>query len=537
MVTSVHPDPNRDYDVKNDIPELLSAFKESSENLREQAVALEKKDNNGGSDASLLYRLSEQLESLYNQPNTIPARLNKFKENLSGLSALILDLKLQPLMLDFFYIASYDAEKPEVKSNFFEKMTNEFLMFINTFFDNYKASSDKSLEVWVGSAKDQYNIINRLADDNFVQASGIDVNIKLVPGSLLQATMAGKGPDVALNCSRSEPVNLALRGSIASLNEKEGFDEVVEQFMPSAIIPYEILDKCFALPETQIFDMMFCRMDILAELGIRPPETWEDLYYITPIIQRSNMEIGLPYVGGMQNIFSTLLLQNGGSFFNESRTKLIINDKIGYNAFLQWIDFYQNLGLSLYKDDYNRFRTGEMPLTIMPYTFYNKLSAAAPEIRGLWQMFPIPGTRAENGVINRKEAGDGSAAMILSKADDKEGAWEFLKWWVSTETQYEFGNEIEALLGTAARYPTANTSAFQQLKWSNKEIEMLNEQWNNVTEIPEVAGSYYVPRNIDNAFRSVLFRNQEPREMINHWTQESNKEITRKLKEFDLPID
>ena len=40
---------------------------------------------------------------------------------------------------------------------------------------------------------------------------------------------------------------------------------------------------------------MFYRTDIFEELGIEPPETWEDLYRIIPVLQRNNMEIGLPY--------------------------------------------------------------------------------------------------------------------------------------------------------------------------------------------------------------------------------------------------
>ena len=53
--------------------------------------------------------------------------------------------------------------------------------------------------------------------------------------------------------------------------------------------------------------MMFVRTDIFEELGLTPPETWDDLYEIAPILQRNNMEVGLP-----AGVFNMLLLQNGG---------------------------------------------------------------------------------------------------------------------------------------------------------------------------------------------------------------------------------
>ena len=44
----------------------------------------------------------------------------------------------------------------------------------------------------------------------------------------------------------------------------------------------------------------------------------------------------------------------------------------------------------------------QMPLAIQTYTQYNQLSAAAPEIEGLWDIAPIPGTivgQDENGNV------------------------------------------------------------------------------------------------------------------------------------------
>lgn len=49
-----------------------------------------------------------------------------------------------------------------------------------------------------------------------------------------------------------------------------------------------------------------------------------------------------------------------------------------------WTRFYTDYSFPLTYDFYNRFRTGEMPLGLAPYSMYNTLSALAPELDGLW---------------------------------------------------------------------------------------------------------------------------------------------------------
>ncbi len=538
MITSTQPDTYRDYALDKEIPELLTVFREQAAILEEQGDKLEALSGSKGSEAAILDRFVEQLRSFIKQPNTIAGRLSKFQENLSGVAAWILQARDQPLELDYLYVASPEMEKPKASAGFFASLKHGVLSFLGSFLVDYNnvsgaAGGQEAIEVWVNSARDQANILSKMVDETFYKETGISVQVRLVTGALIQATMAGKGPDVAINAARGDPINLALRGAAVDLQDFEGFDGVKARFMPTALVPYELNGCTYALPETQVFDMMFYRTDIFEELGLAPPETWEDLYNIAPIIQRNNMQVGLPY-NGIYSIFTTLLFQKGGQYYNADKSASVLNSQMGIEAFKEWVDFYLQYGFPLYKDDYNRFRTGEMPLTILSYTFYNQLMVAAPEIKGLWEMAAVPGTRDENGNIVRSETASGTACMILAAAEQPEKCWEFLKWWTRADNQAEFGNEIEALLGAAARYTTANVEGFYNLPWSKTEIELIESQWKDVLEIPEVPGGYYIARNLDNAFRSSVFRSETPREMLTYWTLESNKEIARKRREFGL---
>ena len=91
-----------------------------------------------------------------------------------------------------------------------------------------------------------------------------------------------------------------------------------------------------------------------------------------------------------------------------------------------WTDFYELYKLPLLAfNPQNRFRTGEMPLVINNYPFYNILEVFAPEIgkRGKWGFTLVPGTMREDGTIDRTipggaiAGGAGAADMILLDSD------------------------------------------------------------------------------------------------------------------------
>ena len=114
----------------------------------------------------------------------------------------------------------------------------------------------------------------------------------------------------------------------------------------------------------------------------------------------------------------------------------------------------------------------------------------------------------------------------------KEEAWEFLKWWVSADTQYEYSSNVEALLGVSGRIASSNPEAISRLSWDKESLEVILLQWKKVKEIPEAPGSYYVSRSIDQAFWAVYNDKSTPKEAITDWARVSDEEIKRKIEEY-----
>lgn len=548
MVTGTSPDLYRDYFLEESIPGMIDEMNTLASGLREVEQMVMDMTGYSGTEAAALLRLAEELESFVKRPGTIPGRLGTFRDNIVTISSWTVTISRQSLELDRIYIVPMGKEIPAKEAGFTDKAAYQAKALIGSFVTDYEligsaADSDRSITVWLSSGRDQAEVLKELIDADFTPQTGIGVNLCIVQSGLMQAMMAGEGPDAVIMLGRGDPVNYALRGAVLPLETFPGFAELTSQYMPSALVPFEWNGHCWGLPNSQDFYMMFYRRDIFEELGIAVPETWDDLLVAAETLQRNNMSIGLPYtsldayasvstgVGGT-TLFPTLLLQSGTGLYTEDKQTTTLNTPEALQAFKQWTAYYTQYGFPLYKDDFSRFRSGEMPLVITSYTFYSKLKVAAPDIRNLWNMALIPGTLRQDGSVDHSTAAFGTAGMILSTTRQPDEAWEFLKWWNEKQTQIDYGRQVENVLGPSGRYNPANVEAMKGMLWSGEELGLIMEQWSYVQELPELPGSYYVSRNIDNAFKEVYYDKENCRETLNYWTREINNELERKRNEF-----
>ena len=124
--------------------------------------------------------------------------------------------------------------------------------------------------------------------------------------------------------------------------------------------------------------------------------------------------------------------------------------------------------------------------------------------------------------------------MIMEQSKHKKAAWEFLKWWMSEETQTRYGRELEAILGTGARWNTANVESFFSLPWDQRHAQIIKAQMESAEEQLIVPGGYFTGRHIINAWNSVVVNNENVRDMLEDAVKDINKELENKRKEFGL---
>jgi len=545
MITGTSPDIFQDYNLKNAVPGMVDTLRASADGLYELADEIESLSDGNNSEASYLRSVAYQLDDVADRPETMKERLDTFKSNLSALATWMLELKDQPLELDCFYVLGTETETPSANAAFTEEMGYALQSFTSSFtrdYSNlgnvYEGGENITLRVWILGGRDQAQVAKNLIDNRFVAQTGVNVNLELVQGGLTEAILSGNAPDVIMTLGRSDPLNLGIRGALLDISQFDDYEEVAARFSADANTPYTYKDAVYGLPVTQNFCMMFYRTDIFEEMGLAVPQTWDDFFKTVRILQRSNLQVGVPVPSGTllgnYDLFTAFLYQNGGSILNEDGTAAVLDSPEAIEAFTTWTNLFVDMGLPLSYDFYSRFRTGEMPLAIQSYTQYNLLMTSAPDLTNLWKMVALPGTMKADGTINRTIMSGGTACGISSGCEYPEAAWEFIKWWTSAEAQYEYGTQLETLMGAAVRYDTANLEALRMLPWSAEEYEQLHTQILAIREIPETPANYFIYRSLTNAFRKVAYNaNINPREAIVDYNLQINKEIKRKLKEFE----
>ena len=566
VYTGATPDQYRDYKIDQVYPEIMEAMSLESKRLYKIVDEVVETTGQKADKIASAQTLAQQLERFCEKPEKITLEFATFKENISALGSAILSMSETKLDIDYIAVYGENARLDKDKSNFFKKAAHEVKSFFASFFIDYDAVGDvyadesNTVKVWVLTGRDQGTILKSMIDDTFTPATGIPINVEIVGAdALLNAVVAGNGPNVVLSVGAGQPVDFALRNAVEDLTQFADYEEVLKEFAPSTYRQYTLDDSLYALPETLFYNVMFYRKDVLEDLELEVPQTWKELIEMLPTIQGNNLSVGIPTAAGSSgsaaastavasaqadlSMYFTLLYQQGGDLYNDKGTQTIVNNEAGVAAFKEYTKYFTDYGIPVIYDFVTRFRSGEMPIGIANFTTYNTLVVSAPEIAGLWDFTLVPGTEKtdENGnsYIDRSAFVSGSATMMLKTEDEKlkQSAWEFMKWWASSDTQVRFGREIEALLGSSARYATANMEAIKQLSWSASDIEILEEQLSYTVGIREVPGGYYTGRHISNACRKVINEKTDPRETIIDYSIKIDEELTKKRKEFGLPLE
>jgi len=535
-LTGATPDKYRDYGFSRVMPDTIENMILESINLYEIIDYMESMNGVRSQYSATLTQVAVLLEKMGTDEDEIATNLDELKNFVGTMGTWVSNVSTQPLELDYILIQGASAKLPKAEANFFQSMIHEIRMFFGSFFTDYNAlggdesvGGEKSITAWVVTGRDQAQIMRNLLDDRFTPETNVAVNLKLVAGgTLLPSVLAGVGPDVALD--GADPIQYAIRGAALPLNDFDTFDEVVSRFTEAAMIPLSLYGKAYGLPETQSFYMMFYRKDILADLGLEVPKTWDELMAMVPVLQFNNMEVGLP------NDYQLFMYQMNGSLWTDDGMRINLDSNISLEAFEDMCNMFTQYSLPYTFSFANRFKTGEMPIGIQNYTTYNQMILFATEIAGLWEMVPIPGIEDANGNINNVSVAGVGSIVLMDGCRDLESSWDLMDWWVDDQFQVDYSNELVAVMGPAAKNATANREALEELPWSSAEYENLDLQMNNLTAITAYPGSYIIGRYTNFAFLDAYNDLADPVDSLLNYINTINKEVNRKRKEFEYEI-
>ena len=210
MITGPSPDEYNDYYLEDQIEGLFDFFKNAIETLYREKAGIEELTG-AGSEASTLQTMAVILQMAVDKPEDLPQMLSSIKDQISAVSAWMRDYRDQPLEIDYIEVKSSKDEFRKCGTNFFQAFAFGFQAFIGSFFEDYTSVADacgaeKTLNVWVSLGRDQATVVNELVSSEYHPTHDTKVNISLVQGAVLEATLAGKGPEVGRFIAGALPV-------------------------------------------------------------------------------------------------------------------------------------------------------------------------------------------------------------------------------------------------------------------------------------------------------------------------------------------
>ena len=543
-ITGKTVDRNRTWRLSEYIPEVLdylNAYDIIFRDIIHDLSQYSPKGKNSSVIAPMVQAVS-YLERLRKKYEELPLYI----ESLTGQDASV--LQQAGAALDSIY--NHLIRINSIYLGGIEKLPKENAGFFANFSDGveklvYSYTSDKfkvrnqanALNVWYSSSYMQVDLLQKMIDTRFTPKTKIRVNLSVMPDAnkLIMARAAGTNPDIALGMGSWMPNDLALRSALYDFTQFEDFWQYMGDFVPGALTSYVLNEKVYAVPETVTFAATVYRKDILHQLRIDPPNTWTDVTEMMAELQRFDMSFYLPIASGVGYKWfyqtSPLIYQNNGLMYRPDGLGTAINEANAVKGLTFLGDLFTTYALAEQVPNYfNSFRLGYTPVGIIDADTYVLLTYGAPELMGQWGIAPYPGTRQEDGSISRWFIANGTGSIIFENTKNPDTCWEFLKWFLSEETQTDFAFSLFS--NYRIFHMPSNIKALRNIPVDDKDKQIILESVPWMRDVPRSPGQYLLERGLSDIWNTIVFDGTPARVAIDRQVIEIQREFKKKMTEF-----
>ena len=548
MITGPIPDSYRNYGFNRIVPECVDTIGKSGKKLKKIKNSIMKMTGQVSDQANTLDTISKLLIEMYDDEEVIAPNFLTFKNYIISLSDWLYAALSQPCKFDYLEFEAVDGKEPQAKANFIQTAFFEVRALFSSFTMDYTTigfSDDKitqtehTITMWAISDREAMLILRYIIDHYFTPDTGISLRLKVISAGLQEAILGGVGPDVSF-MDPTNTITWGMRTAINPIDQYEGFKEIMTEFPDAFMDLLTMTDpndenytmRTYGLPSTLNLNMGFYRIDILNELGLKVPNTWDDLHMMFPTLLNNRLQVGIStaYAGATMFLYQ----YDDANLYKDEGYAINMDNNTSLTAFKNLCEMFQKYDCPV-AYDITRFRTGEIPIMMSndAITIYNQLMTFY-ELRGLWQMEPLIGTLRDDGTINRTSICTTQAMIMPRSAKEPEIVWQYMRWYVGEESQKRQARETIAVSAPTTKYSTANVKALLAQKWTDQERASIKEQVENLRAIPEYPGAYIVGNYIQFAFNEAYNNGTDPSEAMLDQIIDINKEISRKRKEFGL---
>lgn len=353
------------------------------------------------------------------------------------------------------------------------------------------------------------------------------------------STAGGDPPDL-LNQDDPIVADWASRGVLQPLRElatAAEYDEMQQTLLPAAKALATYDGEFYALANGLDIRALYVNTTLLAEHGLAPPQTLEELDRIaTTIAPPGEALTRVGFLPDPRRLWAWGVVF-GGEFYNRERHALTADDPHIVRA-LEWMGSYaEKYGASRLAE----FRTGDQSLPGAPFPLladrryaaimdgqwrvrdlraYRNTQLAAGERLDEFSVVPLPpptGGKENAGWVN------GNFFVVPKQAKNAAGAWEFMKFWSGLA-----GNQAEAARACAAggwipvTQKVIDEPAYQALldrePMMRTFVELAGSEHQQPTPAIRLGAAYQ--RAVVAAAEEVLYRGADPQAQLEQVVQQ-----------------
>jgi ABC-type glycerol-3-phosphate transport system substrate-binding protein len=551
-ITGKEPDKNRTWRLTRYIPETAAFLDAYDAILRGMAHSLSQYSTKGvrASVLSDIVTALALLDKLREEPDELPL----YMENLSGETVSVLKLSseamdqlyAQGIIIDQIYLCGGGYNEPLPKENaglLADLSANAQRVWASYTSPKYAVrEQENALNIWVNQSVFYVDAMQKLADTRFTPETGIAVNFSIVPvvanqaNKLILSASAGTTPDIALGLESYMPYDLASRGALVDLTGYPDFWETAAEMVPGAFVSYIYNEGVYAIPESVNFHSLVYREDIFRQLGLEPPDTWDDVRAMMSELQRYNMSFYLPIAtgDGYKWFYQTtpLIYQHGGRVYADDGS-VALNEPNSVRGITALGELFTTYALAEQVPVFfSSFRYGLTPVGIIDAANYMLFKRGAPELTGQWSLASYPGVAQDDGSVARWYVANGRGGIIFKDSQMRDESWEFLKWWMSEEIQNEYAFSMLANYG--ALWLSANMDALRQAPMEDEALRVMMDSIQWMRDVPRSPGQYMLERSLSDIWNTIVFDGTPAQVAVDIRAIEIQREIRRKMTEFGL---
>jgi multiple sugar transport system substrate-binding protein len=256
-------------------------------------------------------------------------------------------------------------------------------------------------------------------------------------GKILEHLARGTPPDISqvyenwttqlVEINALTPMDQFLSGP-DGMSQKD-LNDFVPIFREANIFPTAQGNKLYTLPFNKSIYVLYYNRAIFRELGLAPPETWEDLRHAARTIKKAK---GIPGLGFLPSvdIFGHYLYAHGGQFIQSDQAAF--GGQRGIEDLKFWVDMVHTDGSAQPSTDaQDQFQKGQTGMYIETTSRIGGFQRAKALDFGV-VMLPRGTTRAY------QFAGTNLAIFSQSTPEEQKAAWRFSKFLTSPEITTEW---------------------------------------------------------------------------------------------------